>query len=131
MIQVSDNGILYLSPRLGTPPQDLIILSAICKYRVSELAEKLGVSVRKLERDFYRHLKRSPKAWLVEQRMLYAKRLLANGCSISEAAARLGFHSTDHFSKEFRLRNGVRPRSWMALRQNQQSNNELVLPQSR
>ncbi len=114
MIQILDNAVMYHSPRLGSSPKDLITLSAICKYRVTNLAEKLGVSIRTLERDFQKYLACTPKTWLSKQRMSYAKRLLLSGCTIGESAERLGFASTMYFSNEFKLHAGLSPQKWMA-----------------
>ena len=113
VIQVQAKAVLYQSGRLGASPQDLITLAAICKYRVKPLAKMLGVSIRTLERDFHAYLRCRPKVWLAKQRILYAKKLLLNGCSIEESAERLGFSSPLHFSREFRAKTGVSPRSWL------------------
>ena len=89
--------------------QDWLSLAKQVNWSVSRLAKQCGVSVRALERHFLRSMKKSPKAWLREQRQKLATELLRDGCSVKETAAALGYKHPTHFSREFRKRWGYTP----------------------
>ena len=55
----------------------------------------------------------SPKEYLIEKRMAYAKTLLLSGAlSVSEVALRCGYGEPCHFSREFLRRVGVPPKDF-------------------
>jgi AraC family transcriptional regulator len=72
------------------------------KWSAAALAKKCGVSVRTLERYFFNHMGKGPKAWLSEQRQNQAIELLQKGCSVKETAACVGYKHATHFSREFK-----------------------------
>lgn len=75
-----------------------------------DLADRLGISTRQLERLFGRFLNTSPKRYMMEVRLTRARHLIVQTeQSISEIAMACGFTSTSHFSKVFRSRYGVAP----------------------
>ncbi|MCV2866134.1 GlxA family transcriptional regulator [Albidovulum sediminicola] len=77
-----------------------------------EVAEKLGISTRQLERLFGRYLNTSPKRYAMEMRLHRARNLIVQSeQSIAEIAMACGFNSTSHFSKVFRNHFGVSPLS--------------------
>lgn len=86
--------------------------SAACNYRAPELAQWLGVSTRHLRRVFANQFGCSPAAWLREQRLQAACRLLLSGTPIKEVAFELGFRQVSHFSRDFRRYFGRSPSSW-------------------
>jgi AraC-like DNA-binding protein len=69
---------------------------------VAELAQRLHVSPAHFRRLFKAHIGTSPKAFQVAQRINRAKELLAEGVSIKETAATLGFSDVFHFMRRFR-----------------------------
>ena len=71
------------------------------KWSTSALAKRCGVSVRTLERHFLKEMNKSPKAWILEQRLLEAVELLRDGRSVKETAEYLGYKHATHFSREF------------------------------
>lgn len=78
---------------------------------ISGLARILGTNRNKLARDFSAVTGMTPHAWLQEQRLTEAWKLLANrACSVSEAAHAVGYGPA-HFSTLFRRRFGASPRS--------------------
>ncbi|PYF08185.1 AraC family transcriptional regulator with amidase-like domain [Rhodobacter viridis] len=80
-----------------------------------ELADRLGISTRQLERLFGKYLNTSPKRYMMEMRLHRARNLIVQTeQSISEIAMACGFTSTSHFSKVFRARYGVAPISHRA-----------------
>lgn len=73
-----------------------------------ELARRVGVSVRQLERVFARHLRRSPNRHYVVLRLERAQRLLLQSdMSVAEVALACGFESPTHFGKRYRQHFGV------------------------
>jgi AraC-like DNA-binding protein len=84
-------------------------LSAECSYNATSLAARLGISIRQLQRLFARQLGCSPRAWLREERMQAAHRLLLRASTIKEVALALSFRQESHFSRDFRSRFGYTP----------------------
>jgi AraC-like DNA-binding protein len=91
----------------------LEIASVECRYRLPELASRLGISSRHLRRVFLRLFDCSPADWLREQRLQAATRLLPLAPSVKEVAHELNFRNTQQFSRDFRLRFGCTPSAWM------------------
>jgi len=74
------------------------------------IAERLGISVRQLERLFGRYLNATPRHYYMEMRLLRARNMLVQTeRSVTEIAVASGFRSASHFSKVFRTRFGVAP----------------------
>lgn len=84
-------------------------LSADCGFNATTLAARLGISIRQLQRLFARQLGCSPRAWLREERMQAAHRLVQRASTIKEVALALSFRQESHFSRDFRSRFGYTP----------------------
>jgi len=89
---------------------DVSKLARLSAFRASELANLLNVSDRHLERAFQTILSMSPKTWLREQRMVYAKELFDRGMHKREVASITGFKSYSHFAAEVAHYFGKRPK---------------------
>ncbi|GAA6140443.1 DNA-3-methyladenine glycosylase 2 [Hydrogenophaga sp. 5NK40-0174] len=77
---------------------------------LQNLSQRLGISDRHLRRIFEAHLGVSPAQYLLTQRLLNAKRLLADtSIKIAEVAAGSGFGSVRQFNNAFVTRYGMRP----------------------
>ena len=76
---------------------------------VGHLAKELGVDRSTLYRRFRQAGLPRPKEWLASLRQDEARRLLADGFSISDAAHLCGFRSPTAFSRWFRRRTGNVP----------------------
>ena len=69
----------------------------------ADLAERVGMSTRQLERLFRRYLNRSPKRYYMELRLQKARNLLMQtDMSVINVALACGFGSPSHFSKCYR-----------------------------
>ncbi|MDO6480048.1 GlxA family transcriptional regulator [Shimia thalassica] len=80
---------------------------------LDEIAYRVGVSRRQMERLFSHHIGRTPKRYLMDLRLQRARALMAEtDLPVSEVAFACGFESTSHFSKRFRERFGVSPYSF-------------------
>ncbi len=75
-----------------------------------ELAERLGISTRQLERIFGRYLNTTPKRYILEARLHRARNLIVQSeQAITEIAMACGFTSTSHFSRVYRDHFGKSP----------------------
>ncbi|MTI44419.1 AraC family transcriptional regulator with amidase-like domain [Roseibium hamelinense] len=76
----------------------------------SEIARKIGISTRQLERLFQKHLRVSPKKFAIHQKLERARNLLLQTeQSISEISLACGYDSPSHFIRIYQKRFGVTP----------------------
>lgn len=73
-------------------------------YRVGEICAELSCSVRYFRRVFARDVGMSPKVWLGQQRLCYAREKMGEGRSLEEVAEEVGFSSARCLSRELRQR---------------------------
>lgn len=75
-----------------------------------QMAERLGISTRQLERLFGRYLNSTPKRYLLELRLHRARHLIVQTDKpITDIAMACGFNSSSHFSKVYRHHFGRSP----------------------
>jgi AraC-like DNA-binding protein len=89
---------------------------AASPIRLTELAELAGVSRFQLLRAFVREVGATPHAYLVQRRVYLARRLLAGGRPIVEAAMDAGFADQSHLTRAFVRQFGVTPGRYVAAR---------------
>ncbi len=78
---------------------------------IPEIARRIGVSQRKLERQFSRYMKSSAIAYYRALRLQHARVLLTNtDMSVREISVACGYASLSHFAKSFAEQFGMRPR---------------------
>lgn len=83
------------------------------KVSVVELAARLGMSVRHMERRFRQAFKLSPSAYVQRLRIMKACGLLAESpMNITEIALDLGYYDHSAFSRKFSELMGVSPREY-------------------
>ena len=88
----------------------LIRQAAPDPVKVAWLAARLGVGERHLRRLFRQHLGTTPKALLDNQRLLFAKKLIAEtDMPITQAALASGYGSLRRFNAAFRRHLGLTP----------------------
>ena len=75
----------------------------------AELAELVHLSEDYFRRVFQRSFGRSPKRWLMEQRIAHATSLLLDGYTVSQCAETLGYPNIYLFSRQFKLVKGLAP----------------------
>jgi AraC family carnitine catabolism transcriptional activator len=82
---------------------------------IDDLAERLGVTRRQMERLFAAHLQTSPAAFYLNLRLDRARQLLQQSdMGIMAIAVACGFSSASHFGRAYRQRFGVRPKDQRA-----------------
>jgi transcriptional regulator GlxA family with amidase domain len=102
--------------RTGTRHEKLSLAIHIMQTEIenplapSELAARIGISSRQLERLFSRYLDASPKRFYTKLRLENARYLLLQtNMKIIEVAVACGYTSQSHFSKVYRKSFGVSP----------------------
>jgi len=82
-------------------------------YRATELAKRLDINLRMLERQFKSLLGREPQDWLDELRIERAKELLLKDDYLcKQAAFDVHLKQASHFSRMFKLYAGMTPREF-------------------
>ncbi len=81
---------------------------------LAELAALSGVSRFQLLRGFARTVGTTPHAYLLQQRVRLARRLLAAGRRPAEAAAEAGFADQSHLTRAFHRQLGITPARYRA-----------------
>ena len=76
---------------------------------VKDMAAQAFVSVNTLERHFRQTMNLSPSEYLKQRRLIHARNLLTNGCSVQSACDQSGFSDCSHFITLFRSAFGVTP----------------------
>jgi AraC-like DNA-binding protein len=83
------------------------------KVRLQDLAKHLHVSVSSLSHQYKKERGLSPIAGLIRLRINYSKTLLSKGYPLKVIAKQLGFSDAFHFSKTFKLIEGISPRGFI------------------
>ena len=78
------------------------------------LAAAAGCPVVRLYRLFRDVLKTSPRRYVIERRMEFARRSLRKGMSVKEIAQACGYRTPFNFSAEFKKFHGVSPRGFLS-----------------
>ena len=84
---------------------------------VTELAALCGISEAYFRRLFEAKFGVSPKEYIINKRIGYAKHLLQTGeVSVSDTAFLCGYYEPAHFSREFTKRVGISPNEYKKMR---------------
>lgn len=76
---------------------------------LERLAREVGVSRYHFIRTFTQKMCLTPHAYIVQQRLLYARALMRTGQALAEIAPLAGFTDQSHFSKAFSRHYGLAP----------------------
>jgi AraC-like DNA-binding protein len=77
-------------------------LARQANWSTAALAKLSKVSATTLRRHFLQQMRKTPGAWLAEQRQHQAIELLRDGSSIKETAFRLGYKHQTNFTRKFK-----------------------------
>ena len=84
--------------------------------KLEQYAELCNRSLSAFKRDFEKQFDTTPGKWLLEKRLHYSMHLLENmHKTVSEAAFESGFENPSHFSRQFKARFGIPPKSKKAM----------------
>ncbi|RMD64829.1 MAG: helix-turn-helix domain-containing protein, partial [Alphaproteobacteria bacterium] len=104
-----DHQRMALRGRLGSSHPKLLAIVALMEENLEEplsrveLARRVGISTRQLERLFRKYLHRTPTRYYLELRLERARALLTQTTmSVLDVALACGFVSASHFSKCYR-----------------------------
>lgn len=84
------------------------------KYSAADMALKLGISRRQLQRCIQAALGGNPHRWLMQERLAAAGARLKPLRSVKAVAFEFGFKQVSHFSREFKLSYGLSPAAFLA-----------------
>lgn len=104
---------LLAGQRTLSPKRNLVRLledRQILKLSVSDMAALSGRSLASFNRDFKALHQTSPKQWLLNKRMSYARDLLeTTDLNVTEVALQVGYENPSHFISAFKARQGLTP----------------------
>jgi LacI family transcriptional regulator len=118
IVRIPPSGLLRRESTGTTGDRDPVVAKALhliegpvdADLTVDELAKRVGVSRRKLEKRFRKVTGSTPHAAILDRRITEAKRLLEIGSeSISEVGQACGFSSVHYFTTAFRREVGEAP----------------------
>lgn len=87
-----------------------------CAVSLETLAADCGLGRFRLVRDFARSTGLTPHAYLLQRRTELARRLIASGLPLAEAAVEAGFADQSHMTRNFTRRYGYTPGAYLATR---------------
>lgn len=79
---------------------------------VDGLAKECNISTSQLKRIFSKYTGIGIHEYFLQLKILYAKKLLANGMSVTEVAERMSFSSQNYFSVVFKRKVGISPQQY-------------------
>jgi len=114
----------FLIKRIGSQNLNLhyiekaveIIRKSNCKLSVNQLADKVHISTRQLEREFKYKLGMSPKSYMRIARLNEVNRRILNGerVDLTELSFSSGYSDQSHFIREFKNFTGESPKIFLS-----------------
>lgn len=99
-IELVNDAISYIHNHLHEP------------IKLVDMSMQLGVSTSMLYKSFIAILATPPLAYIHQQKILYAQKMLVSGHSVTTIANDLGYSSAYHLSKTFKQITGISPREY-------------------
>lgn len=108
----------FILESISTEPEDLeyVVRTYLLQpVTIEDLANLSNRSLASFKRDFQRQFQSSPRQWINQQRLAYARLLLQNtNQQVAEIAADCGFESASYFIRIFKKEYGDTPQSLRA-----------------
>ncbi|SEW31165.1 AraC family transcriptional regulator [Chitinophaga arvensicola] len=103
----------FLQQIVYAQPQDIAFIVKQHLFQpltLAEMAKLSGRSLASFKRDFQQQYQSSPRRWINEQRLSYARTLLeTTSQQVAEIAMNCGFESSSHFIRIFKQTYGITP----------------------
>lgn len=81
---------------------------------LQELADKVGLNIKKLKQGFKQVYGDSTYAFLFDYKMEYARRLLDSGAyNVNEVGIKIGYSTASHFIAAFKKKFGITPKKYL------------------
>ncbi|MFT5736350.1 MAG: AraC-like DNA-binding protein [Maribacter sp.] len=94
--------------------KELIIANMAEPPSLNELAQEVGLSLKRLKEGFKQIYGDSVYSFLFDYKMEYARRLLDSGqYNVNEIGLRIGYSTSSHFIAAFRKKYGTTPKKYM------------------
>jgi AraC-like DNA-binding protein len=106
--------IIVMSLQDSNAEIDWLALAEAARFRAREMARRLRISVRQLERCFSEEIGTTPHSWLNEARMWRAAHRLRGGSRPKEIVEELGFSDVSSMYHAFRSFHRCTPREYLA-----------------
>jgi len=104
------NYLLTIRSQEASPVKEIIEANYAYNLTLEASAKLTNRSLSSFKRDFQSIYKTTPGRWLIEKKLVHAKRLLIQtDKSIADLAFESGFENTAHFSRLFKQKNGTTP----------------------
>jgi transcriptional regulator GlxA family with amidase domain len=105
---------LPVGPKTSDPAVKKALLhmsqNMVAPLRIHEIAKRIGISRRSLERRFEADIKKNPRDAYLFLRLNHASLLLAQtNRTVAEVAVSTGFCDASHLSRVFKRRHGMTP----------------------
>ncbi|MDD6032658.1 MAG: AraC family transcriptional regulator, partial [Oscillospiraceae bacterium] len=101
VLEYSESASFRMTPDIGRAV-NAIMDHLQEELTLEELAREAALSVSRFKQKFKQQMGQSPRSFINCQKVEAAKRLLAEGVSVTETAMELGFSSSSYFSTVFR-----------------------------
>src|SRR5690606_15584573 len=94
--------------------KDIIISSMAEPPTLQELADQVGISLKKLKMGFKQIYGDSVYGFLLDYKLEYARKLLDSGSyNVNEVGLKIGYSTSSHFISAFKKKFGITPKKYL------------------
>ncbi|TRZ45950.1 helix-turn-helix domain-containing protein [Robertkochia solimangrovi] len=94
--------------------KDIVISRMAEPPGLQELAEEIGLNIKKLKEGFKQIYGDSVYSFLFDYKMEYARKMLESGtCNVNEVGHKVGYSTSSHFIAAFRKKYGTTPKKYL------------------
>lgn len=94
--------------------KDIVIINMAEPPQLQELADEVGISLKKLKMGFKQIYGDSVYSFLFDYKMEYARKLLDSGSyNVNEVGLKIGYSTSSHFISAFKKKFGITPKKYL------------------